>query len=115
MMGDRPTLDIEKIREIAKILEEELPTLLEKLINVMYDPEKGQKIGKAVGNFYKELKDAGMGDIIASKLTAMYASNINIKGTMKGMRPMDMGQPMWGPPMGVHRHGAKWPMHEGKE
>ena len=113
MMGDRPKIDVEKIREIAKLLEEELPPLLEKLINVMYDPEQGQKIGKAVGNFYKELKDAGMGDIIASKLTAMYASNINVKGTMKGMGPM--GQPMWGPGMGMQRYGEKWQMHEEKD
>ncbi len=114
-MGDPPKIDVEKIREIAKLLEEELPTLLEKLINVMYDPEQGQKIGKAVGNFYKELKDAGMGDIIASKLTAMYASNINIKGMAKGMGPMGMGRPMGGPPMGMHGYGGKWPMHEGKD
>ncbi len=107
-MDDPPSL--EKIREIIKVLEEELPTLLEKLIKVMYDPVESQNIGKAVGNFYKELKEAGMGDITASKITAMYASNLSIRGMMTGMRPM--GRPMWGPPMGMHRYGA---MHEEKD
>ncbi len=103
-MEDDPPLNEEKLRGFMKVLEEEAPELLEKLIKVVYDPEVSKSLGKAIGSFYKELKDAGMADIPASRITIEYASNLSLRCMMRGMGPM--GRP-WGPPM-------RGPMHEGK-
>jgi hypothetical protein len=106
----------EKLRGILKVLEEELPVLLEKLTNTLYEPDVGQKIGKAVGNFFKEMKEAGMGDIPATKITMMYASNLSLRGMMGGMG--GMGNPMMGKPMMMGKHmgppfeGPMSSMHE---
>ena len=59
---------------MLKMLEEELPVLIEKMTGAFYDPDAGQKIGKAVGNFFREMKEAGMGDIPEAMITAIYAS-----------------------------------------
>jgi hypothetical protein len=111
-MDDDPPMmpNEEKLRGFMKVLEDEAPELLEKLIKVLYDPEVSKSLGKAVASFYKELKDAGMGDIPAARITAMYASNLSIRCMMRGMGPM--GRPMMGP-MGHGMHGQD-PMHEGK-
>jgi hypothetical protein len=119
IMDDPPMFNEEKIRGIFKVLEEELPVLLEKMASTLYEPEKGQKIGKAVGNFFKEMKEAGMGDIPAAKITAIYASNLSLRGMMGGMGGMSpmggmgpMGNPMMGKHMGPHPGGPMSSMHE---
>lgn len=98
----------EQLRGLFSVLEDELPKLTEKMIKTMYNPDDGANIGKAVANFFKELKAAGMGDIPASKITAIYASNLSIKGMMRGKGPMG------GPPMGM-RHGPMSMMQEGED
>jgi hypothetical protein len=110
MTDDPPMFSEEKLRGILKVLEEELPVLLEKMASTLYEPDVGQKIGKAVGNFFKEMKEAGMGDIPAAKITAMYASNLSLRGMMGGMG--GMGKPMMGKHMGPPSEGPMSSMHE---
>ena len=119
MTDEPPMFSEEKIRGMLKMLEEELPVLLEKMTNALYDPEVGQKVGKAVGNFFREMKEAGMGDIPAAKITAIYASNLSLKGMMGGMGPMGgmggmghMGRPMMGKHMGPPFGDPMSSMHE---
>ena len=100
----------EKLRGMLKVLEEELPVLLEKMRGTLYEPDVSQNIGKAVGNFYKELKEAGMGDIAAAKITGLFASNLSLRGMMGGMGPM--GKPMMGKHMGPPFGGPMSPMHD---
>ena len=100
----------EKLRGMLKVLEEELPLLLEKMRSTLYEPDVSQNIGKAVGNFYKELKEAGMGDIPAAKITGLFASNLSLRGMMGGMGPM--GKPMMGKHMGPPFEGPMSPEHE---
>jgi hypothetical protein len=115
-MDENPMFSEEKMRGIFKVLEEELPVLLEKMTNTLYEPDVGQKIGKAVGNFFKEMKAAGMGDIPATKITMMYASNLSLRGMMGDMGGMGgmgpMGKPMMGKHMGPPFGGQMSPMHE---
>jgi hypothetical protein len=116
MTDDPPMFSEEKLRGMLKVLEEELPVLLEKLTSTLYEPDIGQKIGKAVGNFFKEMKEAGMGDIPAAKITMIYASNLSLRGMMGGMGGMGpmgpMGKPMMGKHMGSPFEGGMPPMHE---
>lgn len=118
MTDETPMFSEEKIRGIFKVLEEELPVLLEKLTSTLYEPDKGQTIGKAVGNFFKEMKEAGMGDIPAAKITMIYASNLSLSGMMGGMGGMGgmgpmgpMGKPMMGKHMGPPSEGPWSSMH----
>ena len=113
MTDGPPMFSEEKLRGMLKVLQEELPVLLEKMASTLYEPEVGQKIGKAVGNFFREMKEAGMGDIPAAKLTAIYASNLSLRGMMGGMGPMGpMGNPMMGKHMGPPSEGPMSSMHE---
>ena len=116
-MTDDPSMfSEEKLRGMLKVLEEELPVLLEKLTSSLYEPDKGQSIGKAVGNFFREMKEAGMGDIPATKITMIYASNLSLSGMMGGMGGMGgmgpMGKPMMGKHMGPPFGGPMSSMHE---
>lgn len=72
---------------MLKVHEEELPVLLEKMTSTLYELDVGQKIGKAVGNFFKEMEEARMGDTPAAKITAVYASNLSLMGMMGDMSP----------------------------
>ena len=68
----------EEMRGIFKVLGEEVPGLLEKLTKILYGVKESEDFGKAVGNFYKALKDAGMSNEQAFQLTQEYMGNLNI-------------------------------------
>jgi hypothetical protein len=68
----------EELRGIFKVLGEEVPGLLEKLTKILYGVKESEDFGKAVGNFYKALKDAGMSNEQAFQLTQEYMGNLNI-------------------------------------
>ena len=68
----------EELRGIFKVLGEEVPGLLEKLTRILYGVKESEDFGKAVGNFYKALKDAGMSNEQAFQLTQEYMGNLNI-------------------------------------
>ena len=55
-----------------------MPGLLEKLTKILYGVKESEDFGKAVGNFYKALKDAGMSNEQAFQLTQEYMGNLNI-------------------------------------
>lgn len=110
MMDNPPIPKEEMLRGMFKVLEEELPTLLDKMINTLYEPDVGTKVGEAVGNFFKQMKEAGMGDIPAAKITGIYASNLSLRGMMGGMGPM--GRPMMGKHMGPPHEGPMSSMRE---
>lgn len=78
-----PTED--ELRGIFKVLGEEVPSLLEKLTKIMYGVKESEDFGKAVGNFYKALKEAGMSNEQAFQLTQEYMSNINLGKAFRGV------------------------------
>jgi hypothetical protein len=78
----------EEMRGIFKVLGEEVPSLLEKLTKILYGVKESEDFGKAVGNFYKALKDAGMSNEQAFQLTQEYMGNLNIGKAFGGMGGM---------------------------
>ena len=74
----------EELRGIFKVLGEEVPGLLQKLTKILYGVKESEDFGKAVGNFYKALKDAGMSNEQAFQLTQEYMSNINLGKAFSG-------------------------------
>lgn len=68
----------DELRGIFKVLGEEVPGLLEKLTKILYGVKESEDFGKAVGNFYKALKEAGMSNEQAFELTQEYMGNLNV-------------------------------------
>ena len=81
--------DAEEVSEILGAVSEHLPKIMESifgpikdLLNDVYDPEKAEKFGKNVANFYKELVGAGMDPDKAFELTKEYMESMNIIKTL---------------------------------
>ena len=85
----------EELRGIFKVLGEEVPSLIEKLTKILYGVKESEDFGKAVGNFYKALKEAGMSNEQAFQLTQDYMANLNLSKAFGGFgRNMQkMGEP----------------------
>ena len=72
-----------ELKEILKIVSEQVPGLLEKLSNLLYSPAAAKKYGKSVANFYQELVGSGMNSNQAFELTKQYMAALN-PGTVVG-------------------------------
>ena len=81
-MAEEKKRDIEpeEIKDILGFIGEKLPELLDDLTNAIYGKEASAKFGSAVSNFYRTLKDSGMSDEQAFKLTEQYMSSLNLGG-----------------------------------
>ncbi len=72
----------EEFKDILGFVGEKLPGLLNSLTDAIYGKEASAKFGTAVSNFYRTLKDSGMTDEQAFKLTEQYMSSLNLGGTI---------------------------------
>lgn len=68
------------LKEIMNVISEKIPALLTSLTDTIYGKDASSKFGAAVANFYKTLKDSGMTDEQAFKLTEQYMSSLNLGG-----------------------------------
>jgi len=75
--------DIDKLKEVMGIMATEIPKLLESISKTMYSADNAAKLGEQTAEFYKKLKDAGMTDEQAFKLTEEFMANFSI-GNMVG-------------------------------
>ncbi len=75
--------DMEKLKEVMTIMSTEIPKLLESISKTMYSSDNAAKLGEQTAEFYKKLKEAGMTDEQAYKLTEQFMSNFSV-GSMIG-------------------------------
>ena len=75
-------MDVEDVKELLNAFGEKIPSLLNSLTDAIYGKDASAKFGAAVANFYKTLKDSGMTDEQAFKLTEQYMSSLNLGGTI---------------------------------
>jgi len=66
--------DVEELREVLSVVSKEVPSLIKSIIGSVFSEEAGRDMGKAAAAFYKELKDAGMPEETAVKMTENYIS-----------------------------------------
>ena len=66
--------DAEEIKHILGAVSTEVPGLIKSIIASVFSEEAGKNMGKAAAAFYKELKDGGMPDAVAVKMTEEYIS-----------------------------------------
>jgi hypothetical protein len=71
------------VKEILNAFSDRIPVLLHKLTDVLYGKGSAQKYGQAVAGFYKTLKESGMKDEQAFRLTEQYMSSLSL-GSMIG-------------------------------
>jgi len=66
--------DAEEIREVLGVVSKEIPALIKAIIGSVFSEEAGRDMGKGAAAFYKELKDAGMPEATAVRMTENYVS-----------------------------------------
>lgn len=78
-MGD-DIEDPEKLKEILGVVATEIPKLVEAITKTIYNTENAQNMAKAVAEFYKSMRAAGMEDEQAFELTQDFMSSFSIGG-----------------------------------
>jgi len=66
--------DVEELKEVLSVVSKELPSLIKSIIASVFSEEAGRDMGKAAAAFYKELKEAGIPEETAVKMTENYIS-----------------------------------------
>lgn len=99
-MSEKHETDAQEVKEILEVVAEKIPAVLNSLTDVLYGKASAAKYGEAVSNFYKTLKESGMTDDQAFKLTEQYMSSLNfvnilgkaIGGGHRGRGEDDVGE-----------------------
>jgi hypothetical protein len=77
----------ESPEEIAALLDavsDKLPKLIKNLLDSLYSPEAGMKMGKAVAEFRKALVEGGIPDAEATEMTKQYLSTLSLLSRESG-------------------------------
>jgi hypothetical protein len=74
--------DPEDLKEILSVVSSEVPSLIKNILSSVFSEEAGRSMGKAAGAFYKELKESGMQDEVALKMTQDYMGTFTSLGTL---------------------------------
>lgn len=72
--------DVEELREVLNVVSKEVPALIKGIIASVFSEEAGRDMGRAAAAFYKELKEAGMPEDVAVKMTEGYISTFTSLG-----------------------------------
>jgi hypothetical protein len=66
--------DAEEVKAVLEVVSKQVPALIKGIVGSVFSEDAGRDMGKAAGAFYKELKESGMPDEIAVKMTENYIS-----------------------------------------
>lgn len=66
--------DVEELREVLSVVSREVPALIKGIISSVFSEEAGREMGRAAASFYKELKEAGIPEDVAVRMTEGYIS-----------------------------------------
>jgi len=84
--GHRHAGEAEEVKEILSVVSREVPALVKGILGSVFSEEAGRDLGKAAAAFYKELKNAGLPDEVAVKMTEDYMATFTSLGDLlKGM------------------------------
>ena len=64
--------EAEEVKEILAVVSTEIPALIKGIISSIFSEEAGKNMGRAAAAFYKELKEGGMPEDVAVKMTENY-------------------------------------------
>ncbi len=69
-------------KDILSVISTELPGLIKNILSSVFSEEAGRNMGKAAAAYYKELKNGGLPDEVAVKLTEEYMRTFTSFGDM---------------------------------
>jgi len=79
-LNEKEKEDVEELKEVLSVVSKEVPNLIKSIIASVFSEEAGRDMGKAAAAFYKELKEAGIPEEIAVKMTENYVSGFTSLG-----------------------------------
>ena len=74
--------EAKNIKEILGVVSTEIPALIKSLLASVFSEEAGRNMGKAAAAYYKELKQGGLPEEVAVKLTENYMRTFTSLGDM---------------------------------
>jgi hypothetical protein len=92
-MAKHEEVDPENIKEILGVVSSEIPALIKSILSSVFSEEAGRNMGKAAAAYYKELKDGGLPEPVAVKMTQDYMRTFTSLGDML----RSAGKGGWGP------------------
>lgn len=72
----------ENIKEILSVVSSEVPGMIKSILSSVFSEETGKNMGKAAAAYYKELKDGGLPETVAVKMTEEYMRTFTSIGDM---------------------------------
>lgn len=75
-------MEAQQVKEILGVVSSEVPALIKSVLASVFSEEAGRNMGKAAAAYYKELKDGGLPDQVAVKLTEDYMRTFTSIGDM---------------------------------
>ena len=91
--GKHEEVDPENIKEILSVVSSEIPALIKSVLTSVFSEEAGRNMGKAAAAYYKELKEGGLPEQVAVKMTEEYMRTFTSIGEML----RSAGKGGWGP------------------
>ena len=80
--GKHEKMEPENIKEILGVVSSEIPAMIKSILSSVFSEEAGRNMGKAAAAYYKELKDGGLPEAVAVKMTEEYMRTFTSIGEM---------------------------------
>ena len=84
----------EDIKEMLSVVSSEIPAMIKNILSSVFSEEAGRNMGKAAAAYYKELKDGGLPEQVAVKMTEEYMRTFTNIGEM--LKSVGSGSGRWG-------------------
>ena len=72
--------EAQEVKEILSVVSSEVPALIKGLIESVFSEEAGRSMGKGAAAYYKSLKEGGLPDDVAVKMTQDYVQTFTSFG-----------------------------------
>src|SRR5512136_2536170 len=83
----------EELKEVLSVVSAEVPSMIKNILSSVFSEEAGKNMGKAAAAYYKELKNGGLPEQVAVKMTEDYMKTFTSIGDMlKGGGGDEMGK-----------------------
>ena len=79
---DKKMMEPENIKELLGVVSSEVPALIKSVLGSVFSEEAGRNMGKAAAAYYKQLKEGGLPEQVAVKMTEDYMRTFTSIGDM---------------------------------
>jgi hypothetical protein len=80
--GKNHEMEAEHVKEILGVVSTEIPAMIKSILSSVFSEEAGRNMGKAAAAYYKELKNGGLPEQVAVKMTEDYMRTFTSLGDM---------------------------------